>query len=339
MKIVSYPKEFVDTLLSKFKELIENGIVAEGRYYDEVPLEFIPGKLSIPVASGGAAILALLAYQKFVCDKTHVIIQANTMRAVYTIPKLLGMEIKVADCSHDGFLAMSTEALRKTITDGDSHDLREKTVVVYSVIGGYLAPSYLEIENICRYYGIPLIVDMAHGHYLDRIMSSNYADLAFSFYATKILPAGEGGLVSTNHSDVCDWVKRFLIYDRFRNELEVGLNMRASELTSFFIYTLMNDPSCKTFFRDDRVAIGLYYKEICIEKEIAFIDPDKAIDYNGYKFIIIDTWEAALQKRTDLTRYEPTSTVFGTDVRGGKTLLPHWCPPTYRSLYPEFFKK
>lgn len=333
MQIVSYPPGFIKPLLKIFETLLEDGAVAEGRYFKEEHGKFIPGKHSIPVSSGGAAIFSLLAYQKYARGKTHVVIQSNTMRALYLIPQLLNMKISVAESRYEDFLAMNANSLENLIAERDAGD---KTVVIYSVIGGFLAPSYRIIENFCKDHKIPLIVDAAHAHYLSEIGNSEYADQAFSFYATKILPSGEGGLVTTASREVYEWVQRFLLYDRFRNELDVGLNMRASEIGASFMYTLLTEHRFKKHFVDHRKAVAEHYRNICTEKGIGFIDHTKALEYNGYKFVVLDPYERVLQYQTDLTIYPPTSGVFDTDVRGRKTSLPHWCPPTYSSLYRKF---
>jgi dTDP-4-amino-4,6-dideoxygalactose transaminase len=335
MEIVSYPDNFIDLLVAEWRELLKTGSVAEGKYYNDVPHEYVPGKMSIPVASGGAAIFSLLAYQKFVLEKTHVIVQSNTMRALYTVPKLLGLEVVVCESSIDDQLAMNAEKLKHILASGIPVD---KAVVLYSVIGGYMAQTYYDIESICVAQNVPLIIDLAHGHYLDGIISRTYPHLAFSFYATKILPSGEGGLISLHDQNAYQWVRRFLIYDRFKNEFEVGLNLRANELTASFIHSLMNNQACREFFRDRRVSIGMEYLRICLANNIACLNPTKAADYNGYKFVVLEPWDSVIEKKTGLTRYKPSSPVFGTDVRGGATLIPHWCPPTYSSLYSEIIK-
>ena len=334
MKVVFYPLEIVDIVTRKFREMLLKGTVAEGEYYGGNSGAYLRGKLAIPVTSGGAGIFSLLAYQKYVGRKTHVIIQSNTMRALYTIPKLLDMNILIADSSYEDFLAMNMNSLFSKVENLDS---KERAVVVYSVIGGYLSESFFEIEEFCRSKHIPLIVDAAHAHYLDKMLMQGYCDFAFSFYATKILPTGEGGLIATCDEAVYDWVLKFLMYDRFENKLQVGLNLRASEFISFFIYMLMTDPSVKKFFCDDRIKIAEHYRKICLDNKVQFLDPTRASEYNGYKFVVLDNIEAVKQKDTELTKYQPTSGVFDTDVCGKKGTLPHWCPPTYRSLYDEFF--
>jgi len=337
MNIISYPSGFAEKLLDQYKHMMSDGQVAEGKFYNEMHHAYVDGKESIPVNSGGSALFALLAFQKYVNNKTHVIIQSNTMRALYTIPRLLNMEVIICESSRKpGFMAMDptglTEAIEKLRTDG----LLTRAVAVYSVIGGYLSSSYPAIEAITRQHSIPLIVDAAHGHYLQRIMSSDYADLAFSFYATKILPAGEGGLVTTADTVVFQWIKRFLAYDRFNYAFQVGLNLRATEFTAYFIYLLMTDANLKRHFVGKRVELAGFYKKVCIEHGFSFLDHEEALEYNGYKFIVFEPHEKVEQLGTALTAYKPTSPVFAANVFDGGPLLPHWCPPTYPSLYNVF---
>lgn len=329
MQIVTFPPALVDAYLSDVRRLMETGEVAESRYYRDAASEYVKGRSSIPVASGGAAIYALLAYQKYVHDRRVAIIQSNTMRALYTVPTLLDMKPLVVDSSYDDFLAMSPEALERALADGA---MRRLAVVVYSVIGGYLAPSFARIAGICRRAQVPLVVDAAHGHYLDGLVAERDADIAYSFYATKILPAGEAGLVSTTSASAHTWLRRFLMYDRFENQLTVGLNLRAGELTGALVHRLMTDPSLVDHFRSARVTVADRWIGLCREHGVRFLDPAGAAEYNGYKLVVIDPVESVQRLGTELTEHPPTSPVFATDVRGGPTSLPHWCPPTYPSL-------
>jgi dTDP-4-amino-4,6-dideoxygalactose transaminase len=329
MQILTFPPALVDSYLTDVRRLMESGQVAESRYYRDAAKEYVKGRSSIPVASGGAAIYALLAHQKYVHGRRVAIIQSNTMRALYTVPSLLEMRPLVVDSSYEDFLAMNPEALTRAL---GNEAIRREAVVVYSVIGGYLAPSFARVAEICRLAKVPLIVDAAHGHYLDGLVAEPDVDIAYSYYATKILPSGEGGLVTTGNDAVHTWVRRFLMYDRFENQLTVGLNLRAGELTSVLIHRLMTDETVADHFKTARIEVANRWVAICKEHRVRFLDPAMAADYNGYKLIVLDAHEAVQKLGTGLTEHPPTSPVFGTDVRGGPTTLPHWCPPTYPSL-------
>ena len=329
MQIVTFPPALIEAYVADVKRLMQTGQVAESTYFREQGTAYVPNKLSIPVASGGAGIFSLLAYHKHVSGRRLAIVQSNTMRALYTVPRLLDMNVHVVDSTYDDFMSMSPDALEHAFEDPQ---VRDSAVVLYSVIGGFLAPSFARIAEQCRRANVPLIVDGAHAHYLDAILGHSEVDIAYSFYATKILPAGEGGLITTADRARHDWLRRFLMYDRFSNELQVGLNLRASELGSVLIHRLMTDPSVVTHFRDDRISIANEYRAICEKHGVRYLDPRGAADYNGYKFVILDPFEKVERLGTGLTKHARTSAVFDTDVLGRPTSLPHWCPPTYSSL-------
>jgi dTDP-4-amino-4,6-dideoxygalactose transaminase len=329
MHVVTYPPALVDRYLAEARRLLEAGSVAEAGYFRGSAENYVPGLLSIPVSSGGAAIFALSAYQKHERRKTIALVQSNTMRALYTVPALLGLEVRVLPSTLDDFMSMSPDALESALVDDRT---RSDAVVICSIIGGYLAPSFARLARICRAAGVPLIVDAAHAHYLDLSPAYDAADFAYSFYATKILPAGEGGLVATPSRERYAWVTRFLMYDRFRNELPIGLNLRASELSGALIHQLMADSSLVEHFKTRRIEVANRYIAACRAHGVRYLDPARAADYNGYKLVILDPYEEVRRLGSALTDHPPTSGVFDTDIRGGPTSLPHWCPPTYPSL-------
>jgi perosamine synthetase len=67
--------------------------------------------------------------------------------------------------------------------------------------GGLITPDLEAIEDICRARRLALVEDCAHAHGArrgDRLAGSIGIAGAFSFYATKVVTAGEGGLITTN---------------------------------------------------------------------------------------------------------------------------------------------
>ncbi len=332
MQIVTFPPALIDSYLAELRSILVSGRIAEDRYVRGSARSYVDGRVSVPVCSGGAAMFALLAYQKHRNRRSVAIVQSNTMRALYTVPTLLGMQTEVVDSTFEDFLSMSPEALGRTLADERT---RSQAVVLYSVIGGYLAPSFSRVVQLCRDAEVPLIVDAAHGHFLQAVPTVGRVDIAYSFYATKILPAGEGGLVTTDDEETYDWVRRFVMYDRFANELAVGLNLRASEATAALIHLLLRDPRVVDHFVTARIEIARRYASACRAQHIRYLDPEMAAAYNGYKFIVLDPMDRVQSMHTCLTDHPATSGVFDTDVLGRPTTLAHWCPPTYSSLRPS----
>ena len=101
----------------------------------------------------------------------------------------------------------------------------------------------------------------------------------------------------------------------------------------------MNDQSLIDYYRNRRVEISKKYRDECIQKGIEFLDFEKAEDYNGYKFVIFDSYEEVRKKSDLLSRYGQTSPVFNYDILNKKPLLEHWCPPTYSDLYKKIIRE
>src|SRR5262249_392473 len=161
--------------------------------------------------------------------------------------------------------------------------------------------SFARLAEVCKKAQVPLVVDAAHGHYLRGLVDETYADLAYSFYATKILPAGEGGLVATADSAVYEWVRRFLMYDRFENQLQVGLQLGAGELGAAVDHWLMTDTMLLDHFKTARIEVANRFISICKERSVRFLDPAMAAEYNGYKLVILDRLEDVATLKTRLT--------------------------------------
>ena len=74
----------------------------------------------------------------------------------------------------------------------------EPDAIVLTHIGGYPNPDILEISNLCKDNGVILIEDCAHSPFvsIDHQYVGTFGDAAIlSFFPTKPIPAGEGGVV------------------------------------------------------------------------------------------------------------------------------------------------
>lgn len=56
---------------------------------------------------------------------------------------------------------------------------------------------------------------------------------AYSFYATKTMPLGEGGMVVSREEKLIEWVKKFRNYGKFDYKVD-GFNYRMNEVTAVF---------------------------------------------------------------------------------------------------------
>ena len=106
----------------------------------------------------------------------------------------------------------------------------------------------------------------------------------YSLYATKAIPAGEGGLIVTNNEKTHNELKKYSIYDRFEQKLDLGVNIRMSEINALMSYSV-----CKEINRiiENKYQIAYKYITCCDQFGWDFIHPTSfGQRSNLYKFIL-----------------------------------------------------
>ncbi len=145
---------------------------------------------AIAVSSGTSA-LEIIFRALDVKDR-EVVIPTNTFFATAAAAMHAGGIPRLADVSPDT-LALSPETLEAALTP-------ETAFVVLVHIGGCITPEIDVIRDICDSRGIVLVEDAAHAHgasFEGRAAGSFGRAAAFSFYPTKVMTSGEGGMITT----------------------------------------------------------------------------------------------------------------------------------------------
>jgi dTDP-4-amino-4,6-dideoxygalactose transaminase len=148
------------------------------------------GPHAVAVAIGTAALtIALLALGVRGRD---VVVPANTFYATAAAVLQAGARPVFADVDA-GTFALSAATAAAALTP--------RTAAVVTVhIGGLIPPQIDELRALCDERGIALVEDAAHAHgatFDGRFAGSFGAAAAFSFYPTKVVTSGEGGMVLT----------------------------------------------------------------------------------------------------------------------------------------------
>lgn len=123
-------------------------------------------------------------------------------------------------------LTIDPDCVRQLITS------RTSAVLAVDVFG--VPCRYRELKSICEQSGIRFFCDSAHSMgalYQDRSIGSQ-ADLhVLSLSATKVLPCGEGGLVTTNDVELSEAIlrRRNYGYASDRDSHNLGLNAKMTE--------------------------------------------------------------------------------------------------------------
>lgn len=146
---------------------------------------------AVAVASGTAALA--IALRAIGVHGREVVVPANTFYATAAAVLQAGARPVFADVDAATF-ALDAAAVRAALTP------RTAAVVVVH-IGGLIPPCAGELRALCDERGIALVEDAAHAHgstFEGRFAGSFGTAAAFSFYPTKVVTSGEGGMVLTS---------------------------------------------------------------------------------------------------------------------------------------------
>lgn len=183
------------------------------------------------VSSGGTGLLTILDYLDVRgCD---VVVPANTFWATAQAVVKAGGNVIYADCSKKD-LCLSVETIKAAITPNT------KAVIIVH-IGGHIAFEIDKIANFCKEKNIFLIEDCAHAHgasWNGRCAGSWGFAGSYSFYATKTIPMGEGGIVVSHNRDFLEFAEKYRNYGKkiidgnVTYPLRNGFNYRINEITA-----------------------------------------------------------------------------------------------------------
>jgi dTDP-4-amino-4,6-dideoxygalactose transaminase len=152
---------------------------------------------AIATASGTSALeIALRAVDVAGRD---VVIPANTFYATAAAVLGAGGRPVFADIDAATF-ALSPDTLAAAVTP-------DTAAVVLVHVGGLITPDADALSLACEERGITLVEDAAHAHgstYDGRFAGSFSAAAAFSFYPTKVVTCGEGGMILTGSAQLAD---------------------------------------------------------------------------------------------------------------------------------------
>ncbi|MBZ0202934.1 MAG: DegT/DnrJ/EryC1/StrS family aminotransferase [Ignavibacteria bacterium] len=172
----------------------------------------------------GAALAAMEFYN--LKGKT-VLCPSNTFMATPLVSLQAGTEVQFVDCNKTD-LCMSFDDMKQKAE-------RYKPAAIWVVhIGGHLAFDIEKIAEYCKTNNIILLEDCAHSHGAswNGKNPGEWGNAGFySFYATKTITTGEGGMLVTKHKDLIEYAKKFRNYGKFDYKVH-GLNYRITEFAA-----------------------------------------------------------------------------------------------------------
>ena len=286
--MIKLSKKSVDFFNDNYLNIFESGNLAEGDWIKQVAhwsCNYTGSKHALAVNSNGAGMFALLRIWKQYKNKKRIFLQSNTMYGVRTIAISSGLELcGYVDCSLD-YLMPTYEQVETFISYLDKPS---ECVFLLTHIGGWVNPDIEQIAKLCKDKGVALLEDCAHslGSTLNEKHTGTFGDAGvYSLYATKTVPVGEGGIIVTKDKELYQMVEKFIMYDRFDQKLDIGVNLRMSEINALLTYAVIQETES---IIKNKYKIAKEYIKACNENNWKYIDPiSKNQRSNFYKFILL----------------------------------------------------
>lgn len=316
--IIPFEPEYRQKFYGLLEQVFDSNYLSEGNMVTRFESEFSTilggGMASVATCNCGLGLIAAFEYVDV--KGREVIVPSNTFMATARAVQKAGGTVVYGDCNRDD-LCLSFEDMKRRVTS------KTKAVVVVH-IGGHIA---FEIDVIAAWLkerNISLIEDCAHAHGADwngRVAGSWGIAGVYSFYATKTMPLGEGGMVVTSDSGMEAWLRKWRNYGKFEYAVP-GMNCRMNEVTAAFgLVQLQRVPMVFEWKR----ALAARYDQI-FDNRLRF---PEGMNSGYYKYIVFDT--PVLEK---------TGAVFDAlchEIEGDRAILPnsiwirdhHACLPIY----------
>jgi perosamine synthetase len=211
--------------------VLRSGQIAQGPKVQEFEEKFAKlcnVKYAVAVNNGTSALHAALS-SVGIQEGDEVITTPFTFIATANAILMCGAKPVFADVHEDTF-NIDPEKVKEKITD------KTKAILVVDLYGQ--PADYKNLRKISNEHNLVLIEDACQSinAELEGIKAGALGDLAvFSFYATKNITTGEGGIITTNNKQYSDMMKSFRFHSRISNEYEhsgVGYNYRMTDIAA-----------------------------------------------------------------------------------------------------------
>ena len=249
--------------------------------FEKLFAKYVGTKYAVAVNSGTSALeISLRALN---VEGKSIIVPTNTFMATPLAAIHAGAKVIFADIS-EKTLSIQADEIKKKIT--------KNTVGIILVhIGGIISSEWAKIKKICVSKNLFILEDAAHAH--GSKINNKYAGnlgiaAAFSFYPTKVLTTGEGGMITTNDKKL--YQKFLILRDHGKQNpslnihTELGSNWRPSEIQGFL--GVQQVKKAKSIVSQRTKIASMYDKILKNTPSIRLLEIPSYIKSSYYKYII-----------------------------------------------------
>ena len=279
---ILFPPEDRVAILARIDEALTTGQLTLGPIGRELEDAFAArhgAQHAVAVSSGTAALEIIL--RAIGVDDREVIVPANTFFATAAAAVHAGARLRFVDCDPQT-MAIDPADLAACITP-------DTAAVVIVHIGGLITPAIDEIAQICSAAGVELVEDAAHAHgsaFNGRCAGTFGRAGSFSFYPTKVMAGGEGGMIVTNDADIAEEARIYRdqgkgsFHANFHTRM--GANWRMSEPHAAIVLSQLHRLN---EFIDRRQELAARYDDALASLDLDALVIPPAASSNYYKYV------------------------------------------------------
>lgn len=191
----------IKKLRKRYEQILKSKMITNSRYVQEFEkkvAEYLGVKHAIAVSSCTSGLMLIM---KVLNLKGEVVLPSFTFHATAHAIVWNGLKLVFVDCDPQTY-NIDPQEVEKSITS------RTSAIIAVHIFGN--PPDIERLEKIARKHKIKLIFDAAHGFgskYKGKHVGGFGDAESFSLSPTKLLTAGEGGIVTTNSKEISDKIR------------------------------------------------------------------------------------------------------------------------------------
>lgn len=230
--MVFFGKKDRKEILARIDDCLRRGALSQGQYvneFEEKWANYTGVKYAVAVNSGSSAIE--ISMRILEVKNKVVLVPSNTFAATAVSVLLAGGKVRFVDIDPDT-LSVSLKSLKSKVS-------KQTAGLIIVHIGGIISPEIKAIRKWCSENDLWLFEDCAHAH--GSALGCQHAGTfgvagGYSFFATKVITSGEGGMIVTNSKDFME--KAVLLRNHGKPKswvsyhTHIGSNWRMSELNA-----------------------------------------------------------------------------------------------------------
>src|SRR5262245_28603914 len=199
------PEEDRRQILTQIDEALRTGALTlgkNGEAFEHTFAQIVGARFAVAVQSGTSALEIVL--RSLDVEGCEVVVPTNTFFATPAAVIHAGGRPRFADVDR-ATMGVTVDSIAAAIRP-------ETTAVIVVHIGGTISPDMPEIVALCRDRDLFLVEDAAHAHAstLHGRMAGTFGTAAtFSFYPTKVVTAGEGGMIVTDDERISQQARQY----------------------------------------------------------------------------------------------------------------------------------